>query len=1074
MNGDSLLVERALHGETEAFKKLITSYYPGLYGFLIRMGIPETRAVDLAQAIFLDAFRNLYRYNDRWSFSTWFYRLAYRMTRRDKQRHPEVRASLPDIPDFLLKPEEKPDQQESLNAMLDPIHDEDRAMLILHYANGLPLREIGRIFGLSVSSARMRMDRAAAFLAENIPDAERPQSRAVSLVIDRIKKAVPLDAIPAKAIISLAEKEAGSDPGFLKRATSPKMLRKIWPIAVPTVLALLLIGLLCIQDVSKPFWDSVMTIFDKGEEPVSVGLPLENTSTPVNFTPVSGLSSGEDLVEWLNETGMDETPWQVLHASAERVIIRNSHALVSCGDGEFRQLVDLDSFWPAGAQGAELSISPTGAFMVAGTGETDEAYPGKGVYLFDLSDGSYYRISESSADQVAYAWSSSGNYLAYAGREGGGTVYLLDLQAQELHKMETGAPIASLFVSNSGGVGVFTGNQVMTASVGDDAWKSENVQHEPFCINPDSGVIWSIQNGSIIRHDMGSTQDIAVIPDSGTSGGESQDTSITDYRMDGNCLIFRMKNGNSGTMNMRTAKVNVFHTSRELKAERLPWCRATASGARVMFNDDGAFLIVSESSVTTPRIPGYSTLKPDQTSWADEENIAYVRLVNEEDPQAGELSIYTINVLTGAVTEVFRSVDKDFVLKTDEAGPASTVPSAQSASGETDRIYETDKATGSRVESFVTKTCKVKNGPGDSYADIGEIKQNEIIVYNNREVNSWCLAQKVSGMLSEYDTRNAFWIRAENIHSYDRSDLPAGIITADKVRLSKISLSKGNLIRIIVQGDQKSYVMPYTTDKKLGITGWISNDSFTRDLNGIYYDPYLPGSTGTSSASAESQQFDLNGDGIADGIRFTTDGRKYTLTVNQSKAEGQGSGVQSEYRLVDIDPMDPYYEIVIEENGNNPMSTFYYYNGQRLIHMGKAEGLCGNTEAVKGDGTIRSKARSSILETWHYTKEYLLNAQHKLVESPRAFYEKIGYKSASPLRLKVEALPFALSPGSDEISFVLNRNESVRFVGSDNQRWCLFQTIDGRNGWLEVYDSRYIAGTGMAAPDVFDGLVLAE
>ena len=59
--------------------------------------------------------------------------------------------------------------------------------------------------------------------------------------------------------------------------------------------------------------------------------------------------------------------------------------------------------------------------------------------------------------------------------------------------------------------------------------------------------------------------------------------------------------------------------------------------------------------------------------------------------------------------------------------------------------------------------CKVKNGPGDNYTDIGEIKENEIIIYNTRVVNG-VLAQKVSGMVSYYDTRNSFWIRAENIH----------------------------------------------------------------------------------------------------------------------------------------------------------------------------------------------------------------------------------------------------------------------------------------------------------------------
>ena len=142
--------------------------------------------------------------------------------------------------------------------------------------------------------------------------------------------------------------------------------------------------------------------------------------------------------------------------------------------------------------------------------------------------------------------------------------------------------------------------------------------------------------------------------------------------------------------------------------------------------------------------------------------------------------------------------------------------------------------------------------------------------------------------------------------------------------------------------------------------------------------------------------------------------------------------------------------------------------------MGKVQGLCGNTDAVRGDGSVRSLTRGDIFETWFFTREYRLNMQHKLVEVPSAFYEKIGYRDAGPLKLKIESLPFTVSPGSSDVSFVLNQGESVYFVGSDNQRWCLFQTPDGRNGWLEVYDYMFIGGTGLQARDVFDGLNFAD
>lgn len=1141
MNSDRLLVEKVLEGETQAFEELIVSYYPGLYGFLIKMGIPASQTRDLAQEIFLNTFRSLYRYNDRWSFSTWFYKMAASMVRSYKRIHPQPLVSHPDIPDFLLRHEEEPEEDESLNAFLDPLHDEVRSMFILHYHNGLSLGEVGRIFGLSVSSVRMRMVRAREFLMEQVLATENRHPVTFGQLIRRIKGEVYCGTVPVDSIMRLIGNESDRRPGFWRLAASPNFLRKIWLFVVPATLGILLICLLCVHDVSKPFWGSIMTIFDKEEEPANVDLPTESTGIAFTCTDVSGLLSGDDLVEKLNELG--DSSWQVLHANETQVIIRNSYIIARYGGGELHQLIDLSSFGlknPHDSFEAEFSFSPTGEFMIAGSHVTygDES-AGHGVYLFNTTDGGYYQLSPLSMEQVVHAWSPSGNYLAYATRNSAGSIYLLDMHNLLFEELEADVPVRNLYVSNNGGVGVFSGDIAMTAFAGDSAWKTEIIQHEPFYINPDSGTVWYILNGVIMKHVMGNDQDTPITPDQEAGNPGMQDTYITDYRLEGNHLVFRMRNGNSGTLNMRTGKLSVFHSSREMKSDQLPWCRSTPTGARVMIDNEGSFLIVSESSVTTPHIPGYSTLSPRHTNWVNEEKIAYVRMVNEKEPQAGELSIYNINVLTGEVTEIYRSVDKEPVLNADAPGSSGSIPPVQSAPQDKDKVYETDKATGSRVESFVAKTCKVKSGPGDSYADIGEIKENEVIIYNNRVVNGWCLAQKVSGMLNYYDTRNQFWICAENIHFYDRNSLPAGIITADKVMLAKTSLNKGNLIRIIVKGEQKSYVIADTTDTKFGITGWISNDSFTRDFNGVYFnqaylksrsivyskpdpgsetvsdftrhmadigtdafvnltgqaengfvyvkltadmagwvreqDIYLPGGS-AMPAPVESMDLDLNGDGIADRISFTTDGKRYTLTVNQSKVDGHGSGVQTGYKIVDVNLSDPYYEIVVEEHGSgsNFMSTFYYYDGQKLINMGKVEGLCGNTDAVKGDGIIRSRTRGSVLETWFFIKEYRLNSQHKLVGTPSAFYEKIGYRNASTLKLRIESLPFVISPGSNEVSFVLNLNESVRFVGSDNQRWCLFQTDDGRNGWLEVHDYLYIGGTGLAAWDVFDGLNMAD
>ena len=119
------------------------------------------------------------------------------------------------------------------------------------------------------------------------------------------------------------------------------------------------------------------------------------------------------------------------------------------------------------------------------------------------------------------------------------------------------------------------------------------------------------------------------------------------------------------------------------------------------------------------------------------------------------------------------------------------------------------------------------------------------------------------------------------------------------------------------------------TDAFVNLTGKLRTGSFMSRFKrhvrlGREQDIYLPGSGTAVSPPEEAGNLDINGDGIQDRISFTTDGSRYTLTVNQSKADGHGFGVQSQYKLVDIDLLDSYYEIVIEEHGNSGgfMSTF--------------------------------------------------------------------------------------------------------------------------------------------------------
>ena len=965
-------------------------------------------------------------------------------------------------------------------------------------------------------------------------------------LIRQIRREIPGVNIPAASIMDQIDKNAYSSrkQSFREYFSISGNMKKLWRIAVPALFAILLTAVLAVPEISQSFWGGVMTLFNKQDIIVNA-VTEDNSKPPIVLSEVSGLVSGNDLVGMLNDNGMGAVPWQVLYGDPNRMFIWNGNEMVGYMDGVIFQTTDLNSFNLNHAEGStvtEFSFSTTGDFFIAGNSisEGEPADETPGVYLFDTRNGKNFKISGSYLNQTAFAWSMGGNYLAYADGKAGGTVCVLDLRTLRLTEIATDAPIKSLFISNSGGVAAFTGDSVMMASLNDDQWKTEAFQNEPFHVDYDSKTIWFVSNGVITKHVMGGETDTAIKPEPPSGAGNPSETFITGYRVIGNYLACRLKNGDAGLMNFKSGSFNYMNTNREITADNLPWCDATPQGLRLMFDNDGKFLISSGNDVTTANIPGYDTLKPAGTRWIDDDRISYVRMVDEQTPKAGEFSLYTINASTGDIIEVFRSVAAEPVLNTAKPGSSGGISAKPGTTDAADKLYETDKANGNRVESMVLTAGKVKSGPGESYADIGDVGVDDIIIYNSRVVNGWCLAQKVSGMLDYYDkARNAFWIKADCVMLYDRYSLPVGIVTAAEAGISRVSMKKGNLIRIIMKGDTQSFVIPDTIDVNMGITGWIDNSSFTQDSSGVYYnqaylrrgskvysgpdsqsdpigdftdfmanaqsdvfinlgdqsengyvyallpggmagwvsgqDVFIPGGQ-SASAPAGSEVFDLNGDGVDDEISFNTDGEKYSLYVNDAVAEGSGIKVQPRIKLVDVISEDSYIEIVVEEYGpsDDYSSTFYYYDGQKLILMGQIQGLCGNADAAAGNGIVLSQTRGGVLETWFYTTEYQLNGQHELVQLPQAFYEKIRYKDSTPLKLIIPELPFTKDPGGNAIAFVLKQGETAWFMGCDNNNWCRFETEDGSKGWLEITGFSDIPLAGITAGEAFEGLSMAD
>ncbi len=88
---DAEVIERAKHGDHDAFRVLVERYQGRAYGLALRVLRDEEQARDAVQDAFLKVYRSLDRFEGRSGFYTWLYRLVMNvcldLKRRDRSSH---------------------------------------------------------------------------------------------------------------------------------------------------------------------------------------------------------------------------------------------------------------------------------------------------------------------------------------------------------------------------------------------------------------------------------------------------------------------------------------------------------------------------------------------------------------------------------------------------------------------------------------------------------------------------------------------------------------------------------------------------------------------------------------------------------------------------------------------------------------------------------------------------------------------------------------------------------------------------------------------------------------------------
>jgi len=158
---DREAVAASQRGERQAFDVLVEKYQRDIYRLCYRYVNDHQDANDMAQEVFVKAYRALGRFRGDSSFSTWLYRITVNtcLNFRASRRPPAVELpdALPDRAPGALESLERDERSRRVREAVIRLPEKQRATLILKVYHELTHEEVATILGSSVGTVKANL-----------------------------------------------------------------------------------------------------------------------------------------------------------------------------------------------------------------------------------------------------------------------------------------------------------------------------------------------------------------------------------------------------------------------------------------------------------------------------------------------------------------------------------------------------------------------------------------------------------------------------------------------------------------------------------------------------------------------------------------------------------------------------------------------------------------------------------------------------------------------------------------------------------------------------------------------------
>ena len=166
LDGEKVIIESAVRGESSAFGLLYDHYQPKIYRFIVVKVARREEAEDLTHQVFLSAWQSIGSYKDvGYPFSSWLYRIARNQV-IDHYRTRKISVGLDEVDPNLFATESYESlaherfELDRVLAAIRRLKPEYQDVIMMRFIEDLPVRDVALAIDKSEGAVKLIQHRA--------------------------------------------------------------------------------------------------------------------------------------------------------------------------------------------------------------------------------------------------------------------------------------------------------------------------------------------------------------------------------------------------------------------------------------------------------------------------------------------------------------------------------------------------------------------------------------------------------------------------------------------------------------------------------------------------------------------------------------------------------------------------------------------------------------------------------------------------------------------------------------------------------------------------------------------------